>query len=470
MSGLQGLLGFDGCCCDPCGEDVDNFEFDLDSDNFPTAAIDLITWIEKFQIGVVSMYINYITPYEMATTCDYLVETDNDCCILDGDGFGLKNVCCPYTCFACGGTHFPIDCCFSTLECCIACQFYDPAFTACGTGGSVSGNYIAPEYAQNLNVDGDGFPIMCCDCALGCLSALVHPSPGGCGSERGSNTICTNVQQDEPLNFSGFATYGGGGTVNNGGYQLRIPCDNSTENPTTQGAIYGYWTHSVGDVVATLHWLLGNVDYEDEKGTTICNTLMFRLKAKVDDCESASEQFGSAFWGKKFAPTSNLKLAGDFTIGKVYKIKVIGTTDFTLIGAPSNTVSMPFVATGVGTGNGKAYEARTGEVIALAYEGIYELRCVQTEDAVENEFDGGDTEWFGIERSTAIDSELGTCSCTPNPDVPANNTCTGEVIEGSCGDAISATYPTCFNAMTDTVGNISNLRTPLPRISLSFFS
>lgn len=46
--------------------------------------------------------------------------------------------------------------------------------------------------------------------------------------------------------------------------------------------------------------------------------------------------------------------AGSFVIGITYSILSIGTTDFTLIGAASNTVGLSFVATGVGSGTGTA--------------------------------------------------------------------------------------------------------------------
>ena len=49
-----------------------------------------------------------------------------------------------------------------------------------------------------------------------------------------------------------------------------------------------------------------------------------------------------------------LTSAGAFTIGQQYKIVAIGSTDFTLIGAASNTVGVVFTATGVGTGSGTA--------------------------------------------------------------------------------------------------------------------
>ncbi len=43
-----------------------------------------------------------------------------------------------------------------------------------------------------------------------------------------------------------------------------------------------------------------------------------------------------------------------FTVGQSYKISSVGTTDFTLIGALSNTVGVSFVATGTGSGTGEA--------------------------------------------------------------------------------------------------------------------
>lgn len=46
--------------------------------------------------------------------------------------------------------------------------------------------------------------------------------------------------------------------------------------------------------------------------------------------------------------------AGSFVVDTQYTILTVGTTDFTLIGAASNTVGVVFVATGVGTGTGTA--------------------------------------------------------------------------------------------------------------------
>jgi hypothetical protein len=53
--------------------------------------------------------------------------------------------------------------------------------------------------------------------------------------------------------------------------------------------------------------------------------------------------------------TTDTVSSGSFTIGQMYTIKSIGTTDFTEIGAASNTVGLTFTATNIGNGSGTAY-------------------------------------------------------------------------------------------------------------------
>jgi hypothetical protein len=60
----------------------------------------------------------------------------------------------------------------------------------------------------------------------------------------------------------------------------------------------------------------------------------------------------------------NIFSAGSFVNGQTYVIKTVGTTDFTLIGAPSNTPGVSFVATGPGLGNGTAYINTTLTIIS----------------------------------------------------------------------------------------------------------
>jgi len=58
--------------------------------------------------------------------------------------------------------------------------------------------------------------------------------------------------------------------------------------------------------------------------------------------------------------------AGAFVVGTSYEILTAGTTDYTLIGAASNTVGTVFTATGVGTGTGTAVVATELLVVSPA--------------------------------------------------------------------------------------------------------
>ncbi|UOF79312.1 b-glycanase [Caudoviricetes sp.] len=49
--------------------------------------------------------------------------------------------------------------------------------------------------------------------------------------------------------------------------------------------------------------------------------------------------------------------AGSFIVGRRYTIKTPGTTTFTSIGAANNNAGTQFIATGVGSGTGDAYDA-----------------------------------------------------------------------------------------------------------------
>ena len=67
-------------------------------------------------------------------------------------------------------------------------------------------------------------------------------------------------------------------------------------------------------------------------------------------------------------PAQTLKtVAGSFVTGTTYQILTVGDTDFTAIGAASNTVGLQFTATGAGTGTGTASSSVVddGELIYL---------------------------------------------------------------------------------------------------------
>lgn len=62
-----------------------------------------------------------------------------------------------------------------------------------------------------------------------------------------------------------------------------------------------------------------------------------------------------------------LFLASNTSVGVTYKIEVLGSTNFTLIGAATNTVGVIFVATGIGTGTGYVTEQTVNEQVRDAF-------------------------------------------------------------------------------------------------------
>ena len=70
-----------------------------------------------------------------------------------------------------------------------------------------------------------------------------------------------------------------------------------------------------------------------------------------------------------FKPLTTEVAAGSFVIGDEYQIKTVGTTDFTAIGADSNTVGLFFRATGVGSGTGLAYDAENNFSVVTTNSG-----------------------------------------------------------------------------------------------------
>lgn len=84
----------------------------------------------------------------------------------------------------------------------------------------------------------------------------------------------------------------------------------------------------------------------------------------VSVVDPASGLGNGTFAGVQFyQDVDQLTNAGAFIIGRQYKIATIGTTDFTLIGANTNTVGITFTATGVGSGTGSATFANTGSLV-----------------------------------------------------------------------------------------------------------
>ena len=465
MSGVNGLL-LDGCCCvpiGPCENDVDDFELKVT----PTAVweVNKADWVERFFID--NTYINVIAnePYSPKTLCEVSVETDFDCC---GGPTGTE-ICCTYTAV-------PKACCAPGCDPLVGdCAQFDCQCEGCYGGGArtacngVQGFLNEGVHVQDLNVDGDATGVACCDCPGGC-GVIAFPTVGGCYGTNGPNPPCPNVDEGYAMLFTGNATYNGSSLP----YMCVTPCDNTTVSASNAVA-FGSWSFSVAGRSGTLYFADGNVTYTKDKDVTECNTMMLVFHGAFEGCNStATIRNCGATWGRKFSPATNLYAAGAFVVGRYYKIKVVGTTNFVAIGAASNTIGVIFQATGVGAGTGSAYLARNALELATAYIGSYELRCVQTESKYYaplfqdpmQEGDAGDHTWTGIELASGYTYDLGDCECHPAD--PPGLGCYGLSVDGSCGGALSVDYPTCVNAYTDAISRISNLPEPPAFIVLQF--
>ena len=89
-------------------------------------------------------------------------------------------------------------------------------------------------------------------------------------------------------------------------------------------------------------------------------------------------QPASTLYGVQPVTTTN---AGSFAPGAYYAISVVGSTDFTAIGASANTVGIVFKATGAGSGNGAAVShVHTGanHTHSYTYAPVYGLKEYRT--------------------------------------------------------------------------------------------
>ena len=109
---------------------------------------------------------------------------------------------------------------------------------------------------------------------------------------------------------------------------------------STTGFIYLNSSLVAGDILAITTFNLTERQYLNTTyGGTFAGSSSTTLTVTATRHESAFDEFVNA---------------GQFIIGVTYMIETVGTTDFTAIGASSNTVGVIFTATGLGSGTGIA--------------------------------------------------------------------------------------------------------------------
>jgi hypothetical protein len=103
-------------------------------------------------------------------------------------------------------------------------------------------------------------------------------------------------------------------------------------------------------------WLLGNIDYK-----FVLKNANDVLIGTYDNIPSIPQYIAPSDASDISYEQGNTVTAGAFIIGNTYKIATLGNTNFTSIGAAENLIGVIFVATGVGSGTGTAYNSQTVE-------------------------------------------------------------------------------------------------------------
>ena len=139
--------------------------------------------------------------------------------------------------------------------------------------------------------------------------------------------------------------------------------------------------------------------------------------------------------------------AGSFIVGKTYQITTIGTTNFTAIGASSNTVGTYFTATGVGTGTGtgqfsRSVQAKLQETVSVEDFGA---KCDGTTD---------DSASFQLALNYSASTGI---ALTWVGNMAIRNSVTTSAALNIVGKGVNNTILTCFNSsglsVTGTTGN-----------------
>ena len=177
------------------------------------------------------------------------------------------------------------------------------------------------------------------------LNALYSNATGNANSAVGASALYHNTTGSSNSAYGVNALYNNTTGGNNSAVGVSALLNNTTgTNNSAVGASALYHNTTGGSNNAIGLYALYN-------NTTGSNNSAYGVNALYNNTTGGND---SAVGSSSLFDLGTVQTAGAFVVGVNYTITTIGTTDFTLIGASSNTVGITFTATGVGTGTGTA--------------------------------------------------------------------------------------------------------------------
>jgi len=132
------------------------------------------------------------------------------------------------------------------------------------------------------------------------------------------------------------------------------PSSNTFELVTNTRTFQSPLTNSVQTVVRKGSLWKVSMRFNNLTGDDRAEMQAFLAKLNGQQHRFYVQDHGFVRRGSAPSLAQQITTAGNFTTGATYVITTIGTTNFTTIGAASNTVGLLFVATGSGSGTGTA--------------------------------------------------------------------------------------------------------------------
>ena len=177
--------------------------------------------------------------------------------------------------------------------------------------------------------------------------------------------IFNNIVVDSRLTVHSASGTGSTATFNNwlianntiyrntaGTQAIMLPRYGKSSNIQVRNNIVSGFTTSAVEYDGGSTATLDNVSIENNLFYNCGNSNLFKISGASQPTNVTTQNQVNT--NPAFVDVANGVVATAMTANKLYRIASIGTTDFTLIGAASNTVGLWFKATGAGTGTGTA--------------------------------------------------------------------------------------------------------------------